>query len=109
MGTPIPDHSYGASAEQHHGSSQSCVVLPANWWEVAAANGQDPQEVDFQRITYGWTVGERVQWVPPAELRLLDASMSIQLGDTAIIAGLLLALAQGNSAQPKNQQKHEQV
>jgi len=42
--------------------------LPANWQEVAARTGHDPQEVQFQKDTYGWTVGTEVQEVPPVEL-----------------------------------------
>jgi len=81
-------------------------VLPANWWQVAAAQGRDPQEVDFQRQTYGWTVGERVEFVPPAEVRVVNAHTSILLGESTVIAGLLLALAKAN-AKPAPERKNQ--
>jgi len=36
------------------------VILPANWEQQAARAGLDPQLVQMQKDTYGWTVGTEV-------------------------------------------------
>jgi len=66
-------------------------VLPANWEEVAAAHGYDPQEVQFQKDTYGWTVGQTV--VPVIRpVRYVDPSQEIAFAEVCLCAGLILAL-----------------
>jgi len=39
-------------------------LLPKNWAEIAARNGQDPQLVQFQIYTYGWTVSNQTAPLP---------------------------------------------
>jgi len=78
-------------------------MLPANWEEVAAATGHDPQEVQFQKDTYGWTVGQTV--IPVTRpVRYVDASQEIAFAEVCLCAGLILALVRALRPHAPNHQ-----
>lgn len=84
IGQPLPE------AKQPTPNGHGVGLLPANWWQVAAANGHDPQEVAFQRDTYGWGVGTHIAYVPPQRVKLVDARFEIAAGYGLISIGIIL-------------------
>jgi len=66
-------------------------VLPSNWEAVAGARGYDPQEVQMQKDTYGWTVGQTVVSIQ-RPVRVVDASQEIAFGSICLCVGILFAV-----------------
>lgn len=85
------------------------VVLPANWQAVTASQGRDPQEVDFQRMAYGWGVSS-VE-VPPSEprIRRVDATHEIMAGVFCLAVGLTVAILAEASRRGKSNHQPKEV
>jgi len=69
------------------------VVLPANWWQVAANAGYDPAEVEMQIRAYGWKVGTEIIELPARGVKVVDARQEVALGQVLLLVGFLIALA----------------
>jgi len=70
----------------------SGVVLPANWWDVAAYYGQDPALVAVYKDVYGWQVGTHVESLPVRTPRVVDATVPLTIAHVVLALGVILAL-----------------